>query len=330
MTDLFLVARGMPPAALLAAVPPACRRRIEDALPPTPDGDDLVLTFPEWTPRRRAVHLLPSLSVLTSSPPAFRFELAAQTAAGWSPWVAAETIGDASSFRSLPAAVDGVRCNIDVFLTSAPAARIRLRLRMKKAAAGTMAAAPWLVALSAAAPSSPDDDDAAGTARLGVPALSQMEEPAAIRARVCSPTCVAMVLKYWGVDADVASIARAVLHPRLDIYGVWPSAIRVAGTRGIAGYLLRVPEWTSAAWCLDHGLPLIASVRYASGELTGAAIEKTDGHLLVLIGYDGPTVIVNDPAAPTRREVERRYRLDELRRVWLERTGVAYVLFRPS
>jgi hypothetical protein len=276
------------------------------------------------------VHLLPSLSVLTSSPPAFRFELSTKSAAGWSPWVAAETIGAASSFAPLPAAVDSVRCNIDVFLTSVPAERIRLRVRMNTAAAETMAAAPWLVALSAAASSSSDGDGAAGTARLRVPALSQMEEPAAIRARVCSPTCLAMVLKYWGVETDVASVARAAFHPRLDIYGVWPSAIRVAGTLGVAGYLLKVPEWASAAWCLDHGMPLIVSVRYAPGELTGAAIDKTDGHLLVLIGYDGPSVIVNDPAAPTRREVERRYRLDELRRVWLERTGVAYVLFRPS
>ena len=160
--------------------------------------------------------------------------------------------------------------------------------------------------------------------------MSQMEQPRAIRARVCSPTCVTMVLKYWGVEADVASVARAIFHPRLDMYGVWPSAIRAAGALGIAGYLLRVPDWATAAWCLDRGIPLIVSVRYAAGELTGAAIEKTDGHLLVLTGYDRGTVSVNDPAAPTRSEVERRYRLDEVRRVWLERTGVAYVLFRPS
>jgi hypothetical protein len=314
---------------LLAAVPPACRRAIDDAPSPAQDGDDVIFTFPEWTPRTPAVHLLPSLSALTSAAPAFRFELAVKTAAGWSPWAAAETIGEAS-FPPLPAALDALRCDVDVFLTAAPAERVRVRLRVTAAAAETMTTAPWLVALSAAARSLPADSTAAGAARLEVPVLSQMEEPAAVRARVCSPTCVTMVLKYWSVETEVASVARAMFHPRLDMYGVWPSAIRVAGTRGIAGYLLRVPEWASAAWCLDRGMPLIVSVRYAAGELTGAAIEKTDGHLLVLTGYDGATVIVNDPAAATRREVERRYRRDELERVWLERTGVAYVLFRPT
>jgi hypothetical protein len=49
--------------------------------------------------------------------------------------------------------------------------------------------------------------------------------------------------------------------------------------------------------------------------------------LLVLTGYDGDDVFVNDPAAPRAAVVSRRYRLDELRRVWLDRSGIGYVLF---
>jgi hypothetical protein len=328
MTDLFLVARHLTPASLIAAVPPSCRREVEAAPPPEHDGGDAVLSFPEWRPRQPAVHLLPSFSALTPAPPPFRFELAIKTAEGWSRWVAAETIGEAS-FPSLPGAVDRLRCDVDVFSAARAAESVRLRLRLPVDAAATMTTAPWLVALSAA-DGRPSDDGMPGvTTRLNVTALSQMEQPPAIRARICSPTCLTMVAHYWGVGAEVGDVARAVFHPRLDIYGVWPAAIRAAGALGIAGYLLRVPDWASAAWCLARGMPLIVSVRYASGELTGAAIDKTDGHLLVLVGYEGDTVIVNDPAAATRREVERRYRVDELRRVWLDRTGVAYVLFRP-
>jgi hypothetical protein len=50
----------------------------------------------------------------------------------------------------------------------------------------------------------------------------------------------------------------------------------------------------------------------------------------VLTGYAGGDVFVNDPAAPEAREVTRRYRLEELRRVWLARSGVGYVLFAGS
>jgi hypothetical protein len=111
---------------------------------------------------------------------------------------------------------------------------------------------------------------------------------------------------------------------------VRPAAVLAAGRHGVAGYLLRVPDWAAAAWCLEHGLPLIASVRYAAGELAGAAVPETSGHLIVLTGIDGDHALVNDPAAPTSSTVPRRYKLSDLSRVWLERTGVAYVLFRPD
>ena len=64
--------------------------------------------------------------------------------------------------------------------------------------------------------------------------------------------------------------------------------------------------------------------------MTGAAVAETSGHLLVLTGYEGDHVFVNDPAALRAAEVGRRYRLDELRRVWLARAGVGYVLFAPA
>jgi hypothetical protein len=71
-------------------------------------------------------------------------------------------------------------------------------------------------------------------------------------------------------------------------------------------------------------------VRYDAGELSGAAAAETPGHLVVITGWERDEVLVNDPAAPLAAGVPRRYRRDELTRVWLERSGMAYVLVPPG
>jgi hypothetical protein len=271
--------------------------------------------------------MVPSLSALGERPHGFRFELSVLAAGAWSPWVAGATVGRARFGEGI-ARAETLVCEIDEFIADPPAERIRLRLRAGAELPAASPAAPWCVSLSAWSPG-PEEPVASAGAHLVVPAISQMEEDAAIRQRICSPTCVAMVMAYHQRPVAVADVAREMFQPELDLYGVWPAAIRAASRRGVGGYLLRFPDWAAAAWCLDRGLPVIASVRYAAGELTGAAIAETSGHLLVLTGYEGGDVLVNDPAAPRAAEVGRRYRLDELRRVWLGRSGIGYVLFAP-
>jgi hypothetical protein len=324
-TDLFLAASVRSTDALARFVPPSCARGIDPAPAITVEGDHVVATFQEWRPRAPARRLVPALSALGSGPQGFRFELSVFAAGAWSPWVAGATVGRARLGESV-ARTETLVCEIDEFIADPPAERIRLVLR---ADAGLAAAPAWWVSLSAWSPG-PEESVAPGRARLAVPAISQMEEDAAIRHRVCSPTCVAMVLAYHGRPVAVADVAREVFHPELDLYGVWPSAIGAASRHGVGGYLLRFPDWAAAAWCLDRGLPVIASVRYGPGELTGGAIAETSGHLLVLTGYEGADVLVNDPAASRAAEVARRYRLDELRRVWLGHSGMGYVLFSGS
>jgi hypothetical protein len=330
-TDLFVAASGWPSDALAAAVPPSCRREVERAPSPRLEGDAAVVEFPEWRPRRPASHLVPSFSASSPGEAGFRFELSVRTGARWSPWVAGASIGPAA-FAPLATRADGIAVEIDEFTLTPPADAVRVRLRVGGADRHAPFDAPWLVALSAwdGEPRGSDAPRAGTWARLEVPPLSQMAEAEAIRMRICSPASVAMVLGYLGHPVEVAALAREIFHPGLERYGVWPAAIFAAGRRGVAGYLLRFPDWESAAWCLDHGLPVIVSVRYGAGELEGAAIPETTGHLLVLTGWEGGEVLVNDPAAPHAGEVARRYRLDELRRAWLARAGVGYVLFTPS
>ena len=56
------------------------------------------------------------------------------------------------------------------------------------------------------------------------------------------------------------------------------------------------------------GIPLVASVSWGAGELTGAPVSSSNGHLLVIVGFtaDGDPV-VNDPAAKTAGGVRRVY-----------------------
>ncbi len=330
-TDLFIAASGWPASALVGAVPPACRRDVDTAPASRVDDGGAVVEFPEWRPRRPARHLVPAFSASSPATYGFRFEIAVGTGDRWSAWVAGASIGPAR-FEPAGARDAALAAEIDEFRASAPAEAIRLRLRVSAADPRALLGAPWLVSLSAW-----DGGTAAGAGgapgagtRLVVPAVCQMEAEEAIRRRICSPASVAMVLAYHGAHADVADLAREIFHPGLDLFGVWPAAIAAAARRGVVGYLLRFPDWAAAAWCLDRGMPVIASVRYGAGELAGAAIAETTGHLLVLTGYEGGAVLVNDPAARTAAEVARRYGLDDIRRVWLERAGVGYVLFRPS
>jgi peptidase C39-like protein len=337
MTDLFAMASDSLGECLVNSVPPACRRPLDGAPMIVRDGEDLLLVSPTWRPRSPAVHLLPAFALLATERPSFRFELSVLTRGDeWSDWVAAVSLGF-SSFAPFPteASVAGGRgtlaSDVDVFRCTSPAVAVKLRLRLSGLAPEEVVRCSWVLTLSTweGGPSAARHDGSPGVA-LDVPARSQHEEGGIIGHRLCSPASVAMVLDYWGRHVDLPALAAEMLVPSVDLYGVWPAAIRTAAHRGLAGYLLRFPDWPSAAWCLARELPVIASVRYGAGELTGAAVAATPGHLVVLTGLEGDTVLVNDPAAPTAHEVRRRYALDEVCRVWLERTGVGYVLFDPA
>jgi hypothetical protein len=324
-TDLFFAASGVDPATLAQAVPPSCLRGIEAAGAWQRAGGEALLECGPWAPRGPSVHLLPSFSPLAAVPPAFRFELSARIDGTWSPWVATVTLGQAE-FAPLPMAAGPLAAEIDEVTAVRPPEAVRLRVRCR----GPLPDA-WLASLSAACEARADfgAPPGAGT-NVSVPALSQVGEDPAIAMRICSPTSVAMVLRYWGRPATAAAVAADVFHSDTDRYGIWPAAIRAAAARGVAGYLLRFPDWTAAAWCLSRRIPIIASVKYAAGELRGAPMEATTGHLIVLTGYENGVVLVNDPAAPTDADVRRRYRRDELTRAWLARGGIGYVLFDPT
>jgi Peptidase_C39 like family len=323
-TDLFVF--GGP-----APVPPECRRPVAPLPAWTPTAaPEAILELPVLIPRSPATRILPSLSLRFGGDYTFRFEARIDDVGEW---VAASPVGPHPVEPPLPAPGPGarVRAEIDLFTVPSPARRVSLRIALRAHDLEAALRAPMLASVSLSDEQTSDEKPPdMGRVLLEVPPLSQMEAPAELRHRICSPTSVAMVLAYWKRAVHVETLAADVFDARHDLYGVWPAAIRAAARRGLGGYLLRFPSWTAAAWCLERGLPVVASVRYGPGELPGAALESTAGHLVVLTGYEQAMVLVNDPAAPTAEAVPRRYALADLQRVWLGRTGVGYVLFPPA
>ena len=71
---------------------------------------------------------------------------------------------------------------------------------------------------------------------------------------------------------------------------------------------------------------LVASI---NGDLPGFLFGKTNGHLLVIRGFDtNGDVITNDPAAKTAPEVRKLYGRADFERVWLGGSGgIVYVIY---
>ncbi len=79
------------------------------------------------------------------------------------------------------------------------------------------------------------------------------------------------------------------------------------------------------------GVPVIMSIAWKKGDLTGADINSTNGHLLVLVGFDAQgNPIVNDPASPSDAAVQHTYLRSEFEPLWLQASGGTVYLIYPQ
>ena len=156
------------------------------------------------------------------------------------------------------------------------------------------------------------------------PPLSQMLAPEPIRRRSCSPTALTMVLRATQPDIDWRSVVDACFDGRF--YGSWPLAIRCAGLFGRLGAVEAVSSWTPVLRVLRAGSPVVASIRFGRGELAGAPLSETAGHLVTIYGVNGNRVLACDPAASNNASVPRSYDLTAFTKAWLRHRGAAYFL----
>ncbi|MCB9593009.1 MAG: peptidase C39 family protein [Sandaracinaceae bacterium] len=215
----------------------------------------------------------------------------------------------------------------------------QLRVRLASGAAGATPTL-WGIGVSTsdpgATPPALAPDDAGYGMPLDVPTRSQMIYPDGGEVW-CSPTSTTMVLAYWSREAAlpeltlaVPDVAGAVWDDVYDGAGNWPFntafAAHASGgaLRAIVSRLWRVEqlERLTAA-----GVPVIISISFASGELSGGPIRSTNGHLLVVRGFDASgDVLVNDPAGPADAMVRYTYDRAELDAAWAHSGRTAYII----
>ena len=154
-----------------------------------------------------------------------------------------------------------------------------------------------------------------------------------------SPVSVAMVLRYWAqrrgeeigtCESWVRNALSGVYDHVYGAYGNWPFNIAYAtsSTEEYEGYVTRLIGLDEAEPWVTRGVPLILSLSWDQGELDGAPLSSSVGHLLVLSGFDATgNPIVHDPGGPSDSQVQYTYRRDQFERAWLSHSGgVAYVI----
>jgi hypothetical protein len=126
----------------------------------------------------------------------------------------------------------------------------------------------------------------------------------------------------------VDAVARSTYDHGYRGTGNWPFNTAYAAPRTGSAFVTRLRSLAEAEQLVAAGIPVVASIAFGRGELTGAPISSSNGHLLVIAGFTATgDVVVNDPAAPTNATVRRTYRRAELERAWQEASGgVVYVV----
>ncbi|MGA8099508.1 MAG: C39 family peptidase [Candidatus Cybelea sp.] len=140
----------------------------------------------------------------------------------------------------------------------------------------------------------------------------------------CSPASLSMIHAFHGIDRSVAETARAVFDRAYNGTGNWSFNVAHSGKLGLRGVVAHLCNLDHAARLIERNLPLAISYSWRDGELPGAPLEHSEGHLAVLCGFtrDGDCAM-NDPAAPNVRVVYPRSAIEHL---WQRNEGVAYVV----
>ena len=140
----------------------------------------------------------------------------------------------------------------------------------------------------------------------------------------CSPSTLSMINAYHGIDYAVEATARAVFDRAYNGTGNWAFNVAFSGSLGLRASVIYLRNLDHAQRLIEAGIPIAISYSWSDGELPGAPLEHSEGHLAVLCGFTANgDCAMNDPAAPHLRVVYPRAPLE---RIWQRNNGVAYAV----
>ncbi len=248
--------------------------------------------------------------------------------AEWTDWYSLGT-RRADGFASAPKRADA-RASLDVdelrLKKKASALRYRLKFRVPRGAVLLRS-----VALALSDGDAPAAPPAASTGpwtrELALAPRSQFDAPDGYKHDVCSPTSLAMVLEFWGRKKSTQEVALAVRDRTSLLFGNWPANTSYAAAQGLDARVARLQSIADLERLIADGRPVIVSVTFAEGELPGAPIARTGGHLLVVAGFTkSGDVIAQDPAGRDGKE-RRVYARAAFHRAWrINKRGLAYLI----
>lgn len=157
----------------------------------------------------------------------------------------------------------------------------------------------------------------------------------------CSPTSLSMLMAYWSDKTGNAAWNQTVPDTAAGVkdYGYggtgnWAFNTAFAASLGFDSYVTRYESLAGVERWIAAGVPVAINIEFGKGGLTGAPVQSTDGHVIVIRGFDrNGNPIVNDPAAHASlgEKVRIVYNRAQLEKAWQGRPqGTVYILFPPG
>ena len=284
-----------------------------------------------FTPSQSFDTLIPSWNVETPPASSSTLEVRAYTQNRWTRYY---SFGKWSS-NSVSSSVNGQTdadgtLSTDTLKLKRPATQFQYRLTLSAKTNSSLPRAKLLTFSTDLSTQTPLKDAQGNRSSWGktlnVPERSQMVFKAG--EGWCSPTSLSMVLAFWGLNKSVPEVASKVYDSAYGGTGNWPFNTAYAASLGLEAYVTRLAGMGALEDSIARGIPVITSIGFKAGEIEGAPVAWSEGHLLVVVGFDKVgNVVVNDPAGKNEREVRRTYSRVEFERAWMGHSrGTVYLL----